>query len=57
MSKKDLVEAAVQFYLNARREEAQAGMRELLSHLDDAERAYRSLRHADARVQRGLLLQ
>ncbi|RAY11050.1 hypothetical protein DPM19_32630 [Actinomadura craniellae] len=34
MSKKDLVEAAVQFYLDARREEMQAGMRELLSQLD-----------------------
>ena len=34
MSKKDLVEAAVEFYLNARREEMQAGMRELLSQLD-----------------------
>ena len=31
MSKKDLVEAAVEFYLNARREEMQAGIRELLS--------------------------
>ena len=31
MSKKDLVEAAVEFYLNARREEMKAGMRELLS--------------------------
>jgi len=31
MSKKDLVEAAVAFYLDARREEMQAGMRELLS--------------------------
>jgi hypothetical protein len=34
MSKKDLVEAAVEFYLNARREEMQAGMRELPSQLD-----------------------
>jgi hypothetical protein len=34
MSKKDLVEAAVAFYLDARREEMQAGMRELLSMLD-----------------------
>lgn len=34
MSKKDLVEAAVVFYLDARREEMQAGMRELLSELD-----------------------
>lgn len=34
MSKKDLVEAAVAFYLNARREEMQAGMHELLSQLD-----------------------
>lgn len=33
MSKKDLVEAAVAFYLDARREEMQAGMRELLSEL------------------------
>ena len=31
MSKKDLVQAAVAFYLDARREEMQAGMRELLS--------------------------
>ncbi len=57
MSKKNLVEAAVEFYLNARREEVQAGMRELLGQLDGAERAYRSIRHADARVQRGLLPQ
>lgn len=34
MSKKDLVEAAVAFYLDARREEMQAGMRELLGQLD-----------------------
>jgi hypothetical protein len=34
MSKKDLVEAAVAFYLDTRREEMQAGMRELLSELD-----------------------
>jgi hypothetical protein len=34
MSKKDFVEAAVEFYLTARREEMQAGMRELLSQLD-----------------------
>jgi hypothetical protein len=34
MTKKDLVEAAVQFYLDAHREEMQAGMRELLSQLD-----------------------
>ena len=34
MSKKDLVEAAVAFYLDARREEMQAGMRELLRELD-----------------------
>jgi hypothetical protein len=33
MSKKDLVEAAVAFCLDARREEMQAGMRELLSKL------------------------
>jgi phosphoserine phosphatase len=36
MSKKDLVEAAVAFYLDARREEMQAGMRDLLSELDDS---------------------
>ena len=34
MSKKDLVEAAVAFYLDARREEMRAGMRELLDELD-----------------------
>ena len=34
MSKKDLAETAVAFYLDARREEMQAGMRELLSTLD-----------------------
>ena len=34
MSKKDLVEAAVAFYLDVRREEMQAGMRELFSALD-----------------------
>jgi hypothetical protein len=34
MSKKDLVEAAVAFYLDARRDEMPAGMRELLSELD-----------------------
>jgi hypothetical protein len=34
MSKKNLVEAAVAFYLDAHREEMQAGMRELLSELD-----------------------
>lgn len=34
MSKKDLVEEAVRFYLDARREEMQAGMRELLRELD-----------------------
>ena len=39
MSKKDLVEAAVEFYLNARREEMQAGMRELLSRLDGSRAA------------------
>jgi len=38
MSKKDLVEAAVTFYLDARREEMQAGMRELLSQLDHRRR-------------------
>ena len=36
MSKKDLVEAAVAFYLDSRREEMQAGMRELLSELEVA---------------------
>jgi hypothetical protein len=39
MSKKDLVEAAVAFYLDARREEMQAGMRELLSTLDGSRAA------------------
>jgi hypothetical protein len=39
MSKKDLVEAAVEFYLNARREEMQAGMRELLSQFDGSRAA------------------
>jgi hypothetical protein len=39
MSKKDLVEAAVAFYLDARREEMQAGMRELLSTLDGSRTA------------------
>ena len=39
MSKKDLVEAAVTFYLDARREEMQAGMRELLSQLDGSRAA------------------
>jgi hypothetical protein len=39
MSKKDLVEAAVAFYLDARREEMQAGMRELLSTLDGSRSA------------------
>jgi hypothetical protein len=39
MSKKDLVEAAVAFYLDARREEMQAGMRELLSELDGSRAA------------------
>lgn len=34
MSKKDLVEAAIESCLNARREEMQAGMRELLSQQD-----------------------
>jgi hypothetical protein len=33
VSKKDLVQAAVVFYLDAHREEMQAGMRELLSEL------------------------
>ena len=45
MSKKDLVEAAVAFYLDARREEMQAGMRELLSELDGS-RASRGARLA-----------
>jgi hypothetical protein len=39
MSKKDLVEAAVAFYLDARRDEMQAGMRELLSTLDGSRAA------------------
>ena len=39
MSKKDLVEEAVRFYLDARREEMQAGMRELLSELDGSRAA------------------
>jgi hypothetical protein len=39
MTKKDLVEAAVAFYLDARREEMQAGMRELLSTLDGSRAA------------------
>jgi type IV pilus biogenesis protein CpaD/CtpE len=39
MSKKDLVEAAVEFYLNARREEMQAGMREQLGQLDGSRAA------------------
>jgi hypothetical protein len=39
MSKKDLVEAAVAFYLDARREEMQAGMRKLLSELDGSRAA------------------
>jgi hypothetical protein len=39
MSKKDLVEAAVAFYLDARRGEMQAGMRELLSTLDGSRAA------------------
>ena len=39
MSKKDLVEAAVEFYLNARREEMQAALRELLSQLDGSRAA------------------
>jgi hypothetical protein len=34
MTKKDLVETAVRFYLEARREEMQAGMQDLLSELD-----------------------
>lgn len=39
MSKKDLIEEAVRFYLDARREEMQAGMRELLSELDGSRAA------------------
>ncbi|MGH3190905.1 MAG: hypothetical protein ACRDOL_27415 [Streptosporangiaceae bacterium] len=39
MTKKDLVEAAVAFYLDARREEMQAGVRELLSTLDGSRAA------------------
>jgi hypothetical protein len=39
MSKKDLVEAAVAFYLDARREEMQAGMRRLLTDLDGSRAA------------------
>ncbi|HEY6315332.1 MAG TPA: hypothetical protein VIY52_31635 [Streptosporangiaceae bacterium] len=39
MTKKDLVEAAVAFYLDARREEMQAGMRELLGVLDGSRAA------------------
>ena len=39
MSKKDLVKAAVEFYLNARREEMQVGMRELLGQLDGSRAA------------------
>jgi hypothetical protein len=39
MTKKDLVEAAVAFYLDARREEMQAGMRELLGMLDGSRAA------------------
>lgn len=34
MSKKDLVKAAVKFYLNARRKKMQAGIRDLLGQLD-----------------------
>lgn len=43
MSKKDPVEAAVEFYLNARRGELQAGMRELLSQLDGSRAARAAL--------------
>jgi hypothetical protein len=39
MSKKDLVEAAVAFCLDARREEMQAGMRQLLTELDGSHAA------------------
>jgi hypothetical protein len=39
MTKKDLVEAVVAFYLDARREEMQAGMRELLGTLDGSRAA------------------
>jgi hypothetical protein len=39
MTKKDLVQVAVAFYLNARRDEMQAGMGELLSTLDGSRAA------------------
>lgn len=39
MTKKDLVEEAVRFYLDARREEMQAGMRALLRELDGSRAA------------------
>lgn len=39
MSKKDLVETTVEFYLNARRDEVQAGMCELLGQLDGSRAA------------------
>lgn len=39
MSKKDLVEAAVAFYLDARRDDMQANVRELLSQLDGSRAA------------------
>lgn len=39
MTTKDLVEAAVAFYLNARREGMQAGMRELLGTIDGSRAA------------------
>jgi hypothetical protein len=39
MSKKDFVEAAVEFYLTAGREEMQVGRRELLSQLDGSRAA------------------
>ncbi len=39
MSKKEPIEAAVEFYPNARREEMPADMRELLSQLDGSRAA------------------
>ena len=39
MTKKDLVEEAVRFYLDARRDQMQAGMRELLTELDGSRAA------------------
>ncbi len=43
MSKKDLVEEAVAFYLDARREDMQNRMRDLLSQLDGTQAARLSL--------------